>query len=503
MAFNQKRSGSAARRRTTAVLLLFGLLLPQNWAFAASQPWRIQLAEGERRLEAQDLPGAEACFQQAVKDVRLSKSRTTDEIVLCMQSLAGVLQMENKTYDVIPLYKKSLKLLEKAHGKDSPRIVRTLILLGDVFENEGDYRVAMRFYSRAVAITQKQAGANSLAFADYTHRLGRAAFQAGLPRKAEELYRTSLTVTMQQQDLPSTTLLYQILSDYTDLYGKAGLPERIMKSEFQEELLKDQLGALEMRKGVSASAFNKEVSSRLADSAGTGKIENGRIVSTTTEPAPASPQIVPDKPMSDFVSLEKINRQRIDFYERMIATDIDSLGANHPSVARDLSGLANIYLTQKKYDSAKPLLERTLAIYQAAYGDDALLVRRTRALLGMIANQTNSTGEEVFVAVDYQQGLPPIPPQAQKLEIALRLNYLAFLAYSHGRVQDAEKFYAWALADTSLSSGEQSPLVAACLTDYERVLRSAGRTLEAERMERNAQSILKRLMLKRAALSYP
>lgn len=476
--------------------------------------WKIHFAEGERLVEAQDLPGAEASFRQALHDARKDKSSSSDDIVHCMLSLGGVMQMQDEVYEVIPVYKKAVKMLERAHGKESMKVVPALMVFGDLYENEGDYRKAMKYYSRAVSITRKCQGADSLAVAEYEHRLARATFKAGLPRRAEELYFDALSIVMQQPALPSSAFVEQVLSDYIDLFRNSDYPEKILTSQFQKELLKDEIGELETTKGVTASTWNKEVSVRLADvqpaqtgapgaiPLPAGATAPGAMPAATENDITAPPAIVPDRPMSDFAALEKINKQRVDFYERMIATDIDSLGASHPSVARDLSGLAAIYLTQKKYAEAKPLLERALAIYRQSYGVEALLVKRTQALLGLITQEKEPLSES-NAWTEYLVGLPTIPLQAQKLEVAFRLNYLAFLCYCHGRINDAEKVYAWALAATSRSSGEQSLLVAASLTDYSRVLRSVGRTPEAERMERSAHSLLRRASARQAALSLP
>ncbi len=70
-----------------------------------------------------------------------------------------------------------------------------------------------------------------------------------------------------------------------------------------------------------------------------------------------------------------------DFYQRTIAADIDALGPNHPSVANDLTGLAQLYISQQKYSEAKPLLGRALRVYDQVYGASNILTINTRALL--------------------------------------------------------------------------------------------------------------------------
>jgi tetratricopeptide (TPR) repeat protein len=186
----------------------------------------------------------------------------------------------------------------------------------------------------------------------------------------------------------------------------------------------------------------------------------------------------------------------------MIAIDAKTLGPDHPSMARDLTGLAYVYLMQKKYDDAKTLVNRALKIYNGAYGSDPLVVKRIELLLKLIDGRQHSDPENQR-GKDYLETLAPIPLQAQKLEIALQLNYLGLLCYSEGKVEDAEKIYAWALAATALSSGEQSMLAGACLNDYARVLRSSGNPPKAKECEQDADSNFTRALMRQAAVSMP
>lgn len=477
--------------------------------------WKVDMAEGDRRLESQDLDGAEACFRHALKDFKKDKSSSKDEIAGVMLALAQVLHRKGMIEEVLPLFKKAIHLLEKAHGKESAAIVPALILLADTFESEGDFKKAIKVYVRALAITEKTSGSASLTFADYQHRLGLATFENGQPRQAEDLYRSSLSIIMSQPDLPSTSLLELVLADYIDLFMKSPDVRKTLTSQFQRELLKDDLGDLQRTKGVAASSWNKEVAARLANQANTQAQKNGSSDPSSPIGSPYNSQSTGNPPSwstsstaflkitsSDPAALEALNQQRIDFYERMIEIDVKTLGPDHPSVARDLYGLASIYLSSNKYDSAKPLLIRALSIYERAYDQNALLVKRTKNLLNLI-DQEQSPPVEDSSPLGYLAGLPRVPLAAQTLGIALRMSYLAFLAYSFGRVGDAAKFYAWSVANTAASCGEESLLTASCLTDYGRVLRSAGKQSEAELMESSAQRIIRKSLSKQAALARP
>jgi tetratricopeptide (TPR) repeat protein len=475
--------------------------------------WNQQLQAGRQLILAQDYPGAEECFRRALDRARLSSDATIDDIAVCEEELAAVLQLQDLFEESTSYYKKAVHLLEKAHGKHSDKLVPVLLALGAVYDNDGDYKIAAKYYEWAASIAGEGPGANSISFADCEHRLGLLRFKQGDSREAERLYLLSANILLSQQSLPSSELLMQVLDDYVDLMGKQNEPGKILASEFNRELLRDRIGALPQTKAVPSSNWSKEVSARLARSNPPRSEEEKRIFpagvlnssgSSAAGSSAAGSSISPDRLIPDSVALEQINRQRVDFYERMIATDIDSLGAEHPSVARDLSGLAYVYLGQRQYEKAKPLLERALKIYQSNYGGDSLLVERTQSLLALISDGGNgSSSTNPGSVVNYVSTLPAIPLQARSLEAALRLNYLAFVNYCHGRIDTASKFYAWALSSISSATGEQSPLLATSLSDYGRVLRSSGQLANAEKVEADAYAILKQSMAKRAASLLP
>ena len=473
--------------------------------------WRAALVEGRRRLEHRDLTGAEACFRQAVTDAKRGGA-STDDTVSCMESLADCLQQEDITEDSYPLYKKSLHRLEKAHGKESVILVPTLGYLGNISMGEGDYAKATTLYQRAVTILEKAGDANSFVYADFEHRLGRSFAKQNLPREAEKFYRTSLNVMMTHCDLPSADPLNETLADYIDTYRKTTDPGVVRTSSVQKELLRDDPKALGNGKGVATAAFTTEVSIRLADQANdraTGK--SPPLQNTETSPSPtqapipsgSSTSINVTGPLDDFAAGQQIGKQRIDFYERMVAVDIQSLGANHPSVARDLTSLAAVYLEQNDFGNAKPLLQRAFKIYQTTYGDNAQLTEKMRTLVKLVSEEQRAVESGAPPSNEYLSQLPIIPVTAQTAEVALRLNYLALLCLSYGRLEDAQNIYAWALAATARAAGDRSMLAACCLNDYARALRGTNQAARAQEFENDAVAIVRDNLVKKAAASVP
>jgi hypothetical protein len=296
----------------------------------------------------------------------------------------------------------------------------------------------------------------------------------------------------------------------------------------QAELLKDRVGALPKKSGIAASHFDKEVRSRFvaptaesserlplrglpAATSGTMAPSSSLELGITGEGGgalntPSIPSSVnsgsgstesPDSGVTAKPTLALINQQRRDFYERMIAIDIKSLGADHPSVARDLYGLAVIEISDGNNEAARQLLQRTLKIYEKVYGEDASLTQRSRNLLEVInAGGVDGGGANNGLALDaapaFVDKVPILPLALQKLDFALRLNYLAALAYSLGRLERANQFYLWALSDTYLTTGDRNMLLAATLKDFARLLKQApavGSSLTSESLESDAHLV--------------
>ncbi|MBP9094703.1 tetratricopeptide repeat protein [bacterium] len=463
--------------------------------------WRTFLEQGRKQLASKSLPEAEVSFRQALRSVK-REPHSVDDLVLCMQSLADVLHTEDYQEEPWKLYRQSLKQLEREYGKESVKLIPVLLTMGSVTEVEGQYKKAAEFYQRAANVAQSNVGPQSFELANCLHHLGHALSQDGPYRDAEDNYRSSLRIMMAQSALPSSEPLLELLSDYLDLLHKYTGPAKILASQYERELLKDQVQELGKTRAVPQSAWQQELERQkqiqLQSNSNDASLNNGRIVidnngavesfSTVAQLLSSLPSSSSSSSSSD-ADLSSANKgDQIEYYERMVAIDVKSLGPKHPSVARDLKGLAAVYVAQHRYSEARPLLERALEIYQSVYAPDDLSVQRLKVLLALITEQAKAAGDTVS-GVDHAE-LAVIPLQAQTFEVAQRLNELAFLDYSQGKLEDSRNHYAWALSSIANATGRRSVFVAACLQDYVLVMLSSGRKSEAEKMQMQARSIL-------------
>jgi tetratricopeptide (TPR) repeat protein len=501
----------------------------------AALSWQAGLQEGERRLSRQELEPAEACFRQALRDVRKDKSASLNDLALCQERLAMILYKQDEREEAVKLYRQSIATLEKALtlDKDKSKDAKTIngalvsryLALGNILEFDGEFKQARSFYEKAEALAAsdfEKSDQERLALC--RQRLAALLVKLGEKAKAEELYFSALKLLLTAAKLSSATLAETILADYQDLLEKEE-GRKNLASHVQAELLKDRIGALPKKSGIASSHFDKEVRSRFVaptaesserlplrglPAAAAGKMApasgtelgitgggGGALNTPSSVNSGSGSTESPDSGLTAKPTLALINQQRRDFYERMIAIDIKSLGADHPSVARDLYGLAVIEISDGNNEAARQLLQRTLKIYEKVYGEDASLTQRSRNLLEVInAGGVDGGGANNVLALDsapaFVDKVPILPLALQKLDFALRLNYLAALAYSLGRLERANQFYLWALSDTYLTTGDRNMLLAATLKDFARLLKqapAAGSSLTSESLESDAQLV--------------
>lgn len=126
--------------------------------------------------------------------------------------------------------------------------------------------------------------------------------------------------------------------------------------------------------------------------------------------------------------------------ERALALDERVLGAQHPMVASDLSGLAELDRAQAHYDEAQPLLERALRIYQTAPGVNDDDVAETQNLLARVYKSQGKYGEAESLYKKALEGnqkvLGPDHPN-----VATVLDNLAFLYWVWHRPELAETYF--------------------------------------------------------------
>jgi tetratricopeptide (TPR) repeat protein len=175
-------------------------------------------------------------------------------------------------------------------------------------------------------------------------------------------------------------------------------------------------------------------------------------------------------------------------YRRALAINEAALGEDHPSTAISLNNLAELLRAQGRYDEAEPLYRRALAITEAALGDDhPTTAISLNNLAGLLKDQGRyDEAEPLFrraLAIN-ETALGDEHPST-----ARSLNNLALLLRAQGRYEEAEPLHRRALAIREAALGEEHPDTAQSLNNLALLLQAQGRYEEAEPLYRRALAI--------------
>jgi tetratricopeptide (TPR) repeat protein len=480
------------------VFLVSALLASPTFA-ATEGSWRQLYKAAETARDAGQLPVSEDLYRQALAACEKS-SDSAQEKSKCLNALAAVLCLENKTEEAETLYKRSLGILEAANGSSSPVLVQTMLDLGSIYEAEGNHPQAMVLYKRVLGIDQVAFGPYHLETGKTLHKIAKSSHNAGKLTDAEPYYKKAMSIFEKQADNnnPNIADLVALLQDYSRLLSQTSRKSEAKDMESKAAALKDQLHKpASSAQAASGAAGNQSQSAWqvqvLTKGSGSGLAQTnedrevaGRATESTTDANKLAPVL---STLADVYFQQQRYSTAESLYKTILAIDEKTLGADHPGVAFDLLNLAQLYVSEQRYQEAEPILKRALAIYESNYGSDNLLLVRTKGLLGSVYEHEGKTEQaQALYKTALDAGQKSLGPN--NLETAKILNNMAYLCYRQEKYEDAETYYKWALASTEGAVGPGDPLVAACLQDYAKVLRKLDRVAEAENMEDQAKTIL-------------
>ncbi|MDZ4836213.1 MAG: tetratricopeptide repeat protein [Candidatus Melainabacteria bacterium] len=485
------------------ILVAVTISLTSANAAESTESWSALLAQGDSAIAAQSPSIAEQRYRQALELVKKT-SKDQDEIDKCSLKLASALTLLNRTPEARSILQQMLQRLEKKHGAASSKLSAVLMGLGAIEESAGDHTLAITYYNRCLQISEKNYGVYSPDAAIALHGIGRVHNKMGNRTAANESYKRAITILSKDSNLEAADQLKRVMHDYGDMMKGTDRSDRDLINDFQKDIFNkkntDAAPPKGSHSGSTTSPLNststgqsqwQQQSEQQLSTARTADTNENERVSLRGIHMPASDVAL--KPAFQVVSDTIFNQSRYHLgeaqYQRMIASDVDSLGPNHPSVANDFNGLAQLYIAQKKYPEARQCLVRALAIYESTYQSRNVLTINTvaslafvEANLGHIAEATRLYREALSNA---QETLGP-----NSLETAKILNGLAFLYYQQGQLAKASTFYEWAIASTEQAVGTKDPLLAACLKDYAQVLRGLDNNSKASEVEQRAGQIL-------------
>ncbi|HEY9685312.1 MAG TPA: tetratricopeptide repeat protein [Oculatellaceae cyanobacterium] len=534
------RGSSLARSAALGVLILCAQSVPITMvtmavvpALAADGEWKVYCAKGDEAIANQNPVEAEGYYRKAVS---LAQARGDAEpIETCETKLAEALALRNKPIEAQAIYKQLLASMTKRYGSGSKKLIAPLMALGSIQESVGDHTTAISFYQRALHLNEKSDGPYSPEFAESLHALGRANAKLGRRNEAVKQYKQAVSILMKEPSLQASEQLEKVMRDYTDLLKKTDDSDKSLINDFKTDVLNQTPpsttastpvttqnrytvplqpsykssvaqpttservtpAAPGSTEGVPAGAINTNASAwqnQTAFQLNTSKQEQSNmdpqiVLRGIEKPWSATTLSPAYKALNDSIVERNRYEQGEDYYKRMIATDINSLGAHHPSVANDMNGLAEFYIKRNDYAQAEPLLAKSFDIYQKTYGLNNILTISTCAALAQVEAEIGRADRATEL---YRLALSNAQSSlgANNFETAKILNQLAYLYFHQGKLEESRTMYGWALSSTEGAVGQSSPLLAACLKDYATVLRRLGQTDQASSLESRAATIL-------------
>jgi len=421
--------------------------------------------------------------QAAVKDFRQAlslvkkQSKKSDDLFNCKLKLAHSLTLIDHADE-------ARKLLQSMRRNSA-----VLMELGSIEESAGNHQGAMGFYNQALTDSEKNYGPYSPQAANSLHGLGRVQHKMGNTKSASANLNRAITILSKSPNKEADEQLKSIMHNYGDLIKGNDQSDKDLINDFEKDVLKDS-SPKEKSLAPGGSFWQTQIDKQVTDSRTVESNINEAVADRAMRMPTTDATLAPAfRVVNETIFAQNKYGLGESQYQRMIATDIDALGPNHPSVANDLNGLAQLYISSQKFSEAKPLLERALSIYSASYGNGNVLTINTKASLALVESQLQNLDAAARLyreaLSNAQEALGP-----NSLETAKILNGMGYLNFQLGKYDIARSYYEWAIASTTRVAGGNSPLLAACLKDYAQVLRKLDKTGDADQVDARANRIL-------------
>jgi serine/threonine-protein kinase len=329
---------------------------------AASQP--LELAASLEHLagavyDNSEIAAAEALLEEAVALRRRAGSDPL-ELAAALNKLGMTIALRDPSERVAALHREALEIARKAEGAEGPTVAETLLLMGRLARDQGDYARAESLYRQGLAIQRKFLSPKDPTALRDLADLSAILLDGGKPQEAEDLLVENLEMQRQVFGKNHPVLLYGLNNlgkARSDLGDAAGA-----EAAYREALALRQASNSEsdlLRATVLANlALTLQTQKRLDESA-----------PLLTEALELRRRRLGDRhPLVGQLLLHLARSERLrghfapglDLARQSLAIVEESEGAGHPHVAFPLREIANNYMAQHDAAAAEPYLRRAL-----------------------------------------------------------------------------------------------------------------------------------------------
>ena len=319
-----------------------------------------------------------------------------------LDEAAGLHRDKGEYAQALPLYRKSLAIVEKVFGPDHPDIAVSLNNLAVLYRDMGENALALPLYERSLAIREKAYGTEHPSVATALNNLAALYQTMGEYAAALPLYRRGLAIRERAfgPDHPNVGV---ILNNLASLYRATG--------EYVQALPLYQRSLAIAEKALSPD--DRDIAMGLSN------------LATLHESMGELPKALP-------------------LYERSLAILEKTLGPDHPNTGIAVNNLALVYRDMDEFQRALPLYERTLAIWEKSLGPEhpavAIGQNNLAALYRAMGDYAKARPLYERVLARREKTLGPRHP-----DVAVSLNNLAALYENTGEYEKALQLYRRAL----------------------------------------------------------
>jgi serine/threonine-protein kinase len=311
------------------------------------------------RYEKSELAPAEALLEEAVGLRRRSGSDPL-ELAAALNKLGMTIAMREPSERVAALHREALALARKSEGPTGPTVAETLLLMGRLARDQGDYARAERLYRQGLAIQQKVlAPKDPTALRDLSD-LSAILLDAGKPQEAEALLVESLKVQRQVfgKDHPDLFIALNNLGKARSDLGDTAGAETAYREALALQQAPDSESDLQRASVLGNLGLILQKEGRLDDSA-----------PLFTEALELRRRRLGDRhPLVGQLLLHLARSERLrghfapglDLARQSLAIVEESEGPDHPHVAFPLREIASNYMAQHDAAAAEPYLRRAL-----------------------------------------------------------------------------------------------------------------------------------------------
>ncbi len=272
------------------------------------------------------------------------------------------------------------------------------LLLGSTFRSLGKTEEALVELERAVALRERGAGNDPMAYSRTLRGLALAHRERGALDEAIALYERSIAVLVSDDEATADELItaeYELglALSRASRYGEAELHLDASQSLLDRQQKQDPVRRaqiLNVRAGLAENWKGDLEEAERQSAAALELVRRG-----------GEPHLVADA--LNALAIIKNSRAKYDeaiaLFEEAIALNKEIYGDRNPVVAVNLENLGNVYMRQERYDQTLALLDEALSIRESSFGPDSLPVARTRFNLGVVASFSGDF-ERAFALLD-------------------------------------------------------------------------------------------------------